>query len=52
MTPWNLLNANIPPASEEATGGLCAFPLFLPPYSPDINPIELAFSKLCTGARL
>jgi transposase len=23
-----------------------AWPLFLPPYSPDLNPIELAFSKL------
>jgi transposase len=27
----------------EATG---AFLLYLPPYSPDLNPIELAFSKL------
>ena len=23
-----------------------AWPLYLPPYSPDLNPIELAFSKL------
>jgi transposase len=23
-----------------------AWPLFLPPYSPDLNPIEMAFSKL------
>jgi transposase len=23
-----------------------AWPLFLPPYSPDLNPIELAFAKL------
>jgi transposase len=25
--------------------------LYLPPYSPDFNPIELAFSKLKTGPR-
>jgi len=25
--------------------------LYLPPYSPDFNPIELAFSKLKTGLR-
>ncbi len=23
-----------------------AFPLYLPPYSPDLNPIEQAFAKL------
>ena len=23
-----------------------AWPLFLPPYSPDLNPIEMAFAKL------
>lgn len=26
--------------------GSCAWLLFLPPYSPDLNPIEMAFSKL------
>lgn len=26
-------------------------PLYLPPYSPDFNPIELAFSKLKTWLR-
>ena len=25
--------------------------LFLPPYSPDFNPIELAFAKLKAGLR-
>ena len=25
--------------------------LFLPPYSPDLNPIELAFAKFKTGLR-
>ena len=24
----------------------CATPLFLPPYSPDLNPIEKAWAKL------
>ena len=28
-----------------------ARPRYLPPYSPDFNPIELAFSKLKTGLR-
>lgn len=32
----------------EATGATL---LFLPPYSPDFNPIELAFSKLKTALR-
>jgi transposase len=32
----------------EATGAQL---LFLPPYSPDFNPIELAFSKLKTALR-
>ena len=26
--------------------------LYLPPYSPDFNPIGLAFSKLRTGLRM
>ncbi|GJD94543.1 IS630 family transposase ISMex41 [Methylobacterium iners] len=25
--------------------------LFLPPYSPDFNPVEMAFSKLKAGLR-
>ncbi len=30
-------------ASLKATGAQC---FYLPPYSPDMNPIEMAFSKL------
>ena len=35
-------------AAIEATGARL---LFLPPYSPDFNPIEMAFSKLKAGLR-
>jgi transposase len=31
---------------EAAIKGVGASVLFLPPYSPDMNPIEMAFSKL------
>ncbi len=31
---------------REAIKAVGAFLLYLPPYSPDLNPIELAFSKL------
>ena len=31
---------------REMLGAAGATPLFLPPYSPDLNPIELAFAKL------
>ena len=31
---------------REAIKAVGAFVLYLPPYSPDLNPIELAFSKL------
>ena len=37
------------PALLKANG--CWF-LFLPPYSPDLNPIEMAFSKLKAHLRL
>ena len=33
-------------AVREAIEDAGASPLYLPPYSPDLNPIELAFSKL------
>jgi len=41
----NLASHKSPKAAEliENRG---AWPLFLPPYSPDLNPIEMAFSKL------
>jgi len=34
------------PAIEQAIHGVSASLLYLPPYSPDLNPIELVFSKL------
>jgi transposase len=34
------------PAVETAIAGVGARLRFLPPYSPDLNPIELAFAKL------
>src|ERR1700730_14180416 len=33
-------------AAEEAIKATGAWVLFLPPYSPDLNPIEMAFAKL------
>lgn len=40
-------NAKVRPAIE---GAGCQLK-YLPPYSPDVNPIELAFSKLKTHLR-
>jgi transposase len=34
-----------------AIAGAGAYLMFLPPYSPDLNPIEMAFSKLKTLLR-
>jgi transposase len=39
------------PAVAEAVAAYGARLLFLPPYSPDFTPIELAFSKLKTSLR-
>ena len=36
---------------EEIIKARGAWLLFLPPYSPDLNPIEMAFSKLKTLLR-
>ena len=33
-------------AAEQAIRATGAWLLFLPPYSPDLNPIEMAFAKL------
>src|SRR5271169_6873834 len=33
-------------AAEQAVRAMGAWLLFLPPYSPDLNPIEIAFAKL------
>jgi len=40
------LPAHKPAAVREAIEATGADLLFLPPYSPDFNPIEMAFSKL------
>ena len=45
------LPAHIPAAIREAIEAIGAVLAFLPPYSPDFNPIELAFSKLKTWLR-
>jgi transposase len=34
------------PAAEQAIRERGAWLLFLPPYSPDLNPIEMAFAKI------
>ena len=39
------------PAVREAIEAAGARLVFLPPYSPDLNPIEMAFSKLKAGLR-
>ncbi len=40
------LAAHKSPQTERIIRAQGAFILFLPPYSPDLNPIEMAFSKL------
>lgn len=40
------LSSHKSPAAEKAIRGKGAWVLFLPPYSPDLNPIEMAFAKL------
>lgn len=40
------LAAHKSPAAEQAIRAQGAWLLFLPAYSPDLNPIEMAFSKL------
>jgi len=40
------LSAHKSPKAEQAVRARGAWMLFLPPYSPDLNPIEMAFSKL------
>ena len=40
------LAAHKNPVAEAAIKAKGAWVLFLPPYSPDLNPIEMAFSKL------
>ena len=40
------LSSHKSPAAAAALRDVGAWFLFLPPYSPDLNPIEMAFSKL------
>jgi transposase len=40
------LSAHKGPRAEQLVRAKGAWLLFLPPYSPDLNPIEMAFSKL------
>jgi transposase len=40
------LRAHKSPVAEKAILARGAWILFLPPYSPDLNPIEMAFAKL------
>ncbi len=40
------LAAHKSPKAEAAIRAKGAWVLFLPPYSPDLNPIEMAFAKL------
>ena len=45
------LSSHKSPGAARALRKVGAWFLFLPPYSPDLNPIELAFSKLKTLIR-
>jgi transposase len=40
------LSSHKSPGAADALREIGAWFLFLPPYSPDLNPIEMAFSKL------
>lgn len=48
---WDNLNVHKSPRAAEAIKDRGAWVLFLPRYSPDLNPIEKAFSKLKTLLR-
>lgn len=45
------LSSHKAPRATQAVREKGAWLLFLPPYSPDLNPIEMAFSKLKTLVR-
>lgn len=45
------LRAHKSPEAEAALKAAGCWMLFLPPYSPDLNPIEMAFSKLKANLR-
>lgn len=42
----NLMSSHKSPGAAQALRDIGAWFLFLPPYSPDLYPIEMAFSKL------
>jgi transposase len=48
---WDNLNVHKSPRAAKAIARRGAWILFLPRYSPDLNPIEKAFSKLKTLLR-
>ncbi len=48
---WDNLNVHKSPRAAAAIAERKAWLLFLPRYSPDLNPIEMAFSKLKTLLR-
>ena len=48
---WDNLNVHKSPRAADAIRARGAWVLFLPRYSPDLNPIEKAFSKLKTLLR-
>lgn len=48
---WDNLNVHKSPRAAAAIAERKAWILFLPRYSPDMNPIEMAFSKLKTLLR-
>lgn len=48
---WDNLNVHKSPGVREAIRARDAWVLFLPRYSPDLNPIEKAFSRLKTLLR-
>jgi len=43
---WTIFPPTRAQKAEEAVRARGAWILFLPPYSPDLNPIEMAFSEL------
>lgn len=48
LTRWHRRSASISPSEVCSSAVATVFVrlFFLPPYSPDLNPIELAFAKL------
>jgi transposase len=55
LTPGDVIMDNLPAHKvsgvRQAIEAAGAMLLHLPPYSPDLNPIEMAFAKLRTAAR-